>query len=69
MAVGFFNFGDNTARVELHFWDLGLSLQSGVGLRFYDCLSHRELGVMREFYADDVESHGCRLYRVTPEVG
>jgi len=69
MAVGFFNFGDNAARVELHFWDLGLSLQSGVGLRFYDCLSHRELGVMREFYADDVESHGCRLYRVTPEVG
>ena len=63
MAVGFFNFGDNNAHVELHFWDMGLPLSSGYGLVFYDCLSGRELGLQRESFAQKVEPHGCRVYR------
>lgn len=62
-AVGFFNFGDGPAHVELHFWDLGLSLQAGCGLEFYDCLKHEPLGVQKEYFAATVEAHGCRLYR------
>ena len=63
LAVGFFNFGDNHAHVELHFWDLGLPLGSGYGLEFHDCLTGDELGVQRESYAQKVEPHGCRVYR------
>ena len=63
MAVGFFNFGDNNAHVELHFWDMGLPLASGYGLEFHDCLTGEELGVQRESFAQKVEPHGCRVYR------
>lgn len=62
-AVGFFNFGDAPAHVELHFWDLGLSAGAGFGFDFYDCLTHQEIGTRKEFHADLVEAHGCRLYR------
>ena len=62
-AVGYFNFGDAPAHVELHFWDMGLSMQAGHGLDFYDCLKHEQLGVQSEYYSATVESHGCRLYR------
>ena len=62
-AVGYFNFGDAPAHVELHFWDMGLSMQAGHGLDFYDCLKHEQLGVKSEYYSATVESHGCRLYR------
>ena len=63
MAVGFFNFGDNAAHVELHFWDLGLPLGSGYALLFHDCLTGEELGAQRESFAQKVEPHGCRVYR------
>ena len=63
MAVGFFNFGDNNAHVELHFWDMGLPLGSGYGLDFHDCLTGEELGVQRESFAQKIEPHGCRVYR------
>ncbi len=62
-AVGFFNFGDGPAHVELHFWDMGLSARSGFGLDFYDCLTHEQLGLREEYYSAVVEAHGCRLYR------
>lgn len=62
-AVGFFNFGDTAAHVELHFWDMGLPLGSGLGFDFYDCLTHEALGVQTESFAQKVEAHGCRVYR------
>ena len=65
-AVGFFNFGDAPAHVELHFWDMGISLSAGIGFDFYDCITHKQLGIQREYYSDTVESHGCRLYRCRP---
>ena len=63
-AVGFFNFGDSTAHVELHFWDMGLPLRNGVGLHFHDCLTHEDLGVKTESYSEKVAAHECRVYRV-----
>jgi alpha-galactosidase len=62
-AVGFFNFGDASAYVELHFWDMGLSLNAGFGLDFYDCISHEPLGVQSEYFSVTVDSHGSKLYR------
>lgn len=66
-AVGFFNFGDVDAHVEFHFWDIGLSAKENLGLSFHDCLSHKDLGTKKEFYAAVVESHGCMLFRCRPE--
>ena len=62
-AVGFFNFSEDPAYIELNFWDMGLSLQSRYGLDFYDCLNHERLGLQKESYSATVEAHGCRLYR------
>ena len=62
-ALGFFNFSDTASKVQLNFWDMGLPSMSSRGLRFYDCLTHQDLGVQREYFTTAVESHGCRLYR------
>ena len=62
-AIGFFNFGDAPARVEAHFWDMGLTLASERELDLYDCLARKPLGAFREFYAASVEPHGCALFR------
>lgn len=62
-AVGFFNFGEAPAYVELHFWDMGLSRNTVFGLDFHDCISHEQLGVQSEYYATTVDPHGCKLYR------
>ena len=63
LALGFFNFSDVAANVTLDFWDIGLSYASGCSLRFYDCLSHRETGIQKEFFAPRVAAHGCKIYR------
>ena len=63
LALGFFNFGEQTAKVSLPFWDLGLPASSGLGLSLYDCLAHEEAGFYREICSPMVEPHGCRVYR------
>ena len=63
-AAGFFNFGDTTAHVELHFWDMGLPLGSGYGFSFHDCLMHRDLGIKTESHAEKIAPHGCQVYRM-----
>lgn len=62
-AVGFFNFSDIPACECLSFWDMGLSLSVSQGLRFYDCLTHEDLGVQKEYFAPKIPSHGCRIFR------
>lgn len=63
MAIGLFNFSDTASNVELNFWDMGLPASSGCALRFYDCLTHQDLGTQREYFSPVVPSHGCRVYR------
>ena len=63
LALGFFNFSDVAANVTLDFWDIGLSYASGCSLRFHDCLSHRDTGTQKEFFAPKVAAHGCKIYR------
>ena len=62
-ALGFFNFSDVAAKVTLDFWDMGLPYASGCSLRFHDCLSHKEAGIQKEFFAPTVAAHGCKVYR------
>lgn len=62
-ALGFFNFGDTAATVTLNFWDMGLPYASGLGMKFYDCLSHKQLGIQKEIFAPIVAAHGCKIYR------
>ena len=62
-AIGFFNFGDAPVHVELPFWDLGLTRESGLLLRMRDCLAHEDLGPKKEYFAAVVPGHGCRVFR------
>lgn len=62
-AAGFFNFGDGPAYIELSFWEMGLSGTADIAMELYDCISHQQLGMHKEFYSDTVESHGCRMLR------
>ena len=66
-ALGFFNFSDTPFNVALNFWDMGLTSASGRGLRFRDCLLHKDLGLQRECFAPQVMPHGCKVYRCTVE--
>jgi alpha-galactosidase len=66
-ALGFFNFGDAPFNVSLNFWDMGLSSTCGYGLRVFDCYSHEDLGVYREYLAPLVPPHGSRVFRCREE--
>ena len=62
-AVGFFNFSEGPAHVELHFWDMGLPFKDGFAFDMYDCISRGSLGIQKEYCSATVASHGCRLFR------
>lgn len=66
-AVGFFNFSDTPACECLSFWDMGLIESKAKGMRFYDCLSHEDLGVQKEYFAPKMPPHGCRIFRCRVE--
>ena len=62
-AIGFFNFGEASTSMTLNFWDIGLSVVSGHGLRLYDCLTNQDMGTVTELLAPEVAAHGCKIYR------
>ncbi len=62
-GLGLFNFGAGEANVTLNFWDMGLTASFGCSVRLYDCLEHREAGMLQEYICQQVPSHGCRVYR------
>ena len=64
LAAGIFNFAENEQQAGFPFWDLGISLHDKQDLRFYDCLSHRDLGVFTECFSVKVPAHGCRIFRI-----
>ena len=47
------------------FWDMGISVVGTEGLRFHDCLAHRDLGVFKESFSVSLPVHGSRVYRVS----
>lgn len=63
IAIGMFNFGDAPARVAVDFYDLGLTVHSGVCLEFYDCMEHKTIGIKAEMFATVVNTHGSKVYR------
>ncbi len=63
IAITFFNMGDVTERSAVDFWDLGLPRNSGCGLSFYDCITHEDMGVLKECIVTSIPAHGCSVYR------
>ena len=63
VAVGMFNMGDVPAMAVVDFWDLGLTVSSGMALEFYDCIDHENLGKKRERFSVKVPAHGSKVYR------
>lgn len=63
LALGFFNFSDVAANVDLEFWDIGLPAGPGLGLHLQDCLRGADAGVQQGALAPQVPAHGCRVYR------
>ena len=63
-AAGIFNFGDKPCMAGFPFWDMGISTYSIKGLRFYNCLTHEEIGLRKECFSAEIPPHGCRVYRI-----
>lgn len=63
IAVAMFNMGDVPAMVTLDFWDMGLSVGTGKGLVFYDCIEHENMGTKKEMFSEAVAAHGSKVYR------
>ena len=63
VAVGMFNMGDVPSMAVVDFWDLGLTVSSGMALEFYDCIDHENLGKKRERFSVKVPAHGSKVYR------
>ncbi|MBR4084549.1 MAG: glycoside hydrolase family 27 protein [Lachnospiraceae bacterium] len=63
LAIGLFNFSDNTRELTVQFWDMGIPAASGAALSMYDCWEHKELGVFKERFAAHVPSGDCVVLR------
>lgn len=63
IAVALFNMGDVPATVTLDFWDMGLTVSAGKNLEFYDCMEHKNIGIMKESFSEVVAAHGSKVYR------
>lgn len=62
-AVGFFNLSDTPACECISFWDMGLTMEVGQSMSVYDCITHEDLGLHREYFAPKLSPHGCQVYR------
>lgn len=62
-AIGFFNFSEKKADITLEFWDIGLSVHSGVALDFCDCVEETTISNVTETFTCSVDAHGCKVYR------
>jgi len=63
LAIGLFNFSDNTRELTVQFWDMGIPAASSAALSMYDCWEHKELGVFKERFAAHVPSGDCVVLR------
>ena len=63
VAVGMFNMGDVPAMAVVDFWDLGLTVSSGMAMEFYYCIDNENLGKKRERFSVKVPAHGSKVYR------
>ena len=63
LAIGLFNFSDNTRELTVQFWDMGIPAASGAALSMYDCWEHKELGIFKERFAAHVPSGDCVVLR------
>ena len=68
-AIGFFNMSDDSARIYLSFWDIGLPTSSGYSLRLRDLWQHEDVGTFKEGYGVKLEKHACAVYTAKPVKG
>ena len=66
IAIGFFNLGENDARMYLYFETLGIPDDAGINLKMADVITGEDFGVKREFVDITVPKHDCRIFRCTP---
>ena len=66
-ALAYFNFTDKDGSVSYAFSgafeEIGIPYDCGYGLELTDMFTGENLGVNRDYFAPEVEAHGCRLYR------
>ncbi|MFY9389774.1 MAG: glycoside hydrolase family 27 protein [Limnochordia bacterium] len=63
LAITLVNFGDRRARAHIQFWDLGLPMAAGYGLKLTDLWNNEELGVESAFYRSVLDPHCCQVLR------
>lgn len=66
IALGFFNFDDNDARVPLYVESLGLPDRAGFDLKLVNVLTGEDCGTAREYLDPTVPTHDCLILRATP---
>ena len=66
LAVCFVNYSDAPVNMNLMFWDIGLSGESGRGLLFRDLWEHGDIGVFEDcFTCENLAPHAARIYKAT----
>ncbi len=63
IAIGMFNLGENKGEASIEFWDLGIPVASGYGLKLRDLWAHEDMGVYKEHYRCELEPHCCKMLR------
>ena len=62
-ALGFFNFGDSKSDVQMNFWDIGLTAQSGFEIELFEVWSKDTIRGLKTMHSVQLEAHDCAVYR------
>ncbi len=58
-AIMLVNYSDSKIKMAVSLKDLGMPYECGTGLELHDVITGEEKGVVRDYYAEDVEGHSC----------
>jgi len=65
-VLAYFNLGDGKSNTRIELYDLGLTTNSGVGMKLRDIFTGADMGIVREhLHLRNVEAHDCRIFRGT----
>lgn len=62
-AIGFFNMGEKDGEGSLQFWDIGLPLAAGYGVKLRDLWDKEDVGVFKDNYTTKLKPHECGVLR------
>ena len=63
IVLGYFNFSESKAAINVYFEDFGIAAESGFGLELTDVMTGENIGKKFDAYCPTLEAHSFRIFK------